>query len=72
MPQNQKIVDPCQNHACAIQSCLSANNYQESKCERVLIAMRDCCLEWKDSSKICDGLLKKFDHQVKLLILISL
>ncbi|KAI8147659.1 hypothetical protein BJV82DRAFT_596409 [Fennellomyces sp. T-0311] len=36
---------PCQKYACDIQDCLSKNNYQESKCERAIQALRQCCEE---------------------------
>lgn len=59
-----KVLDPCQSKACAIQACLAANNYQESRCEKAILAMRDCCLQSKDDSQICEGFMKKFTNQV--------
>ncbi|KAM0755632.1 DUF1903-domain-containing protein [Meredithblackwellia eburnea MCA 4105] len=34
---------PCQREACAIQDCLSANEYQESRCVTALDALYTCC-----------------------------
>ena len=57
-----KGADPCQKQACAIQTCLDANNYQESQCEDVLQAMIKCCIKWEERSICCSG----FTKQVKL------
>ncbi|KAL1931817.1 hypothetical protein VTP01DRAFT_9961 [Rhizomucor pusillus] len=40
---------PCQKEACAIQDCLGKNNYQESKCEQAIQALRQCCEQLLDS-----------------------
>ncbi|KAI9473445.1 MAG: hypothetical protein EXX96DRAFT_577970, partial [Benjaminiella poitrasii] len=45
MPTQQKEVPPCQKFACAIQDCLTKNNYQESKCTKALEDLKKCCTE---------------------------
>ena len=49
-------VEPCQKFACAIQTCLKANNYQEDKCKEAIEAMKKCCSELKTYSYICQGM----------------
>ncbi|KAI0176619.1 hypothetical protein BJ166DRAFT_504917 [Pestalotiopsis sp. NC0098] len=34
---------PCHPRACAIQDCLTKNNYKESKCQGLIDALYDCC-----------------------------
>ncbi|KAM7371812.1 hypothetical protein PAMP_009022 [Pampus punctatissimus] len=47
--------DPCQKQACAIQACLQANKYVESKCEDVIREMRRCCKTHVANSICCSG-----------------
>ncbi|KAL4220457.1 Cx9C motif-containing protein 4 [Mactra antiquata] len=54
----KREVDPCLKKACAIQECLQAKNYQESKCENVIQAMVECCEKYGDKSNCCAGFLK--------------
>ncbi|KAL6470379.1 hypothetical protein MHYP_G00214980 [Metynnis hypsauchen] len=49
MPQK----DPCQKQACAIQKCLQANKYIESRCEDVIRAMRQCCETHSGVNSVC-------------------
>ncbi|XP_011476347.1 cx9C motif-containing protein 4 [Oryzias latipes] len=51
MPQK----DPCQKQACAIQTCLQANKYVESKCEDVIREMQRCCAAQTGNSVCCSG-----------------
>ncbi|XP_026875187.1 cx9C motif-containing protein 4 [Electrophorus electricus] len=51
--------DPCQKQACAIQKCLQANKYVESRCEEVIRAMRKCCGAHAEMKSVCcSGFLK--------------
>ncbi|ORY66488.1 uncharacterized protein BCR38DRAFT_181642 [Pseudomassariella vexata] len=34
---------PCHLRACAIQNCLTKNNYNESKCQGLIDALYECC-----------------------------
>ncbi|KAH8905343.1 DUF1903-domain-containing protein [Coniochaeta sp. PMI_546] len=34
---------PCHPRACAIQDCLTRNNYNEAKCEKFVDALYECC-----------------------------
>ena len=45
----------CQSEACAIQTCLKKNDYQESRCKDVIQQMINCCQEIRYQSYICDG-----------------
>lgn len=36
---------PCHAKACAIQTCLQKNSYDESKCTDKVLALYECC--WK-------------------------
>lgn len=35
--------EPCKPEACAIQNCLESNNYNESKCTKVIDNLYLCC-----------------------------
>ncbi|XP_072914433.1 cx9C motif-containing protein 4 [Hemitrygon akajei] len=51
--------DPCQKQACEIQKCLQAHHYQESKCQRVIQDMRECCKIHAKTSVCCSGFLNE-------------
>ncbi|KAL7794517.1 DUF1903 domain-containing protein [Trichoderma ceciliae] len=34
---------PCHPRACAIQDCLSKNNYNEARCQNAVKALYECC-----------------------------
>ncbi|KAL5089442.1 DUF1903 domain-containing protein [Trichoderma camerunense] len=34
---------PCHPRACAIQDCLSKNNYNEARCQNAIKALYECC-----------------------------
>ncbi|OTA81693.1 hypothetical protein M434DRAFT_401280, partial [Hypoxylon sp. CO27-5] len=34
---------PCHPRACAIQDCLTKNNYNEAKCSHLIDALYECC-----------------------------
>ncbi|KAG6136924.1 hypothetical protein E4U22_007544 [Claviceps purpurea] len=34
---------PCRPRACAIQDCLARNNYDDAKCQQVIMALYECC-----------------------------
>ncbi|XP_023171206.1 cx9C motif-containing protein 4 isoform X2 [Drosophila hydei] len=48
--------DPCKPFACAIQACLTENNFQEYRCSEVLERMRLCCVKWHKESLCCSGI----------------
>ncbi|KAK6344458.1 Cx9C motif-containing protein 4, mitochondrial [Orbilia brochopaga] len=37
---------PCYSKACAIQSCIQKNNFDESKCQDQIDALYACCAEF--------------------------
>jgi len=39
---------PCHPRACAIQSCLTKNNYDEAKCRAQVDALYECCNAFYD------------------------
>ncbi|KAF4594517.1 mature-T-cell-proliferation protein [Ophiocordyceps camponoti-floridani] len=39
---------PCHPRACAIQDCLSRNNYNEAKCREFVRALYKCCRRFYD------------------------
>lgn len=39
--------DPCQKLACAIQTCLAKNHYQEDKCAHAIEAWNKCVKQHK-------------------------
>lgn len=50
--------DPCKPEACAIQNCLQGNNYNESKCTKIIDNLYLCCknfyeLQGRDASSVC-------------------
>ncbi|KAM3581694.1 Cx9C motif-containing protein 4, mitochondrial [Umbelopsis sp. WA50703] len=56
-----KETQSCLKEACAIQSCLEKNQYQEKKCQEVINRLRECCEKLLDeggSSPSCPA--KKF------------
>ncbi|CAO3635692.1 unnamed protein product [Cunninghamella blakesleeana] len=40
---NKSSSPPCQQFACQLQDCLQRNNYQESKCQSSIKALKECC-----------------------------
>ncbi|KAJ9292541.1 hypothetical protein DTO271G3_8698 [Paecilomyces variotii] len=38
-----KYDPPCHPRACAIQTCLTKNNYKEERCQAQLDALYECC-----------------------------
>ena len=47
--------EPCQRFACAIQTCLKSNNYDETKCQKAIEDMKKCCDKLTTYSYICQG-----------------
>ncbi|KAG2497764.1 hypothetical protein HYH03_004036 [Edaphochlamys debaryana] len=45
----------CQRKACAIQECLARHDYNQSRCQRVIQDMRDCCRALAEPSLHCKG-----------------
>ena len=45
----------CQFEACAIQTCLKNNGFQEGECAKEIEAMKECCRSVEYKSYICDG-----------------
>ncbi|KAK3810099.1 MAG: DUF1903-domain-containing protein [Benniella sp.] len=43
MPSQSTPDQPCHKEACAIQACLTKNNYQESRCRDVIEKLEKCC-----------------------------
>ncbi|KAL7814133.1 DUF1903 domain-containing protein, partial [Trichoderma gracile] len=46
MPSPKDDVDarpPCHPRACAIQDCLTKNNYNEARCQDAVKALYECC-----------------------------
>ncbi|KAK7988016.1 37S ribosomal protein rsm25 [Apiospora arundinis] len=41
--EDLKASPPCHPRACAIQNCLTKNNYNESKCQELVDALYECC-----------------------------
>lgn len=42
--------DPCKPEACAIQDCLSANGYNESKCTKIIDNLYLCCKKFYEKN----------------------
>jgi hypothetical protein len=57
--------DPCKKFACAIQSCLEKNNYQEEKCKKQLENLLDCCRKNLENSFVCEGYKKELEIEKK-------
>ena len=55
--------EPCQRFACAIQTCLKSNNYDEAKCQKAIEDMKKCCDKLTTYSYICQG---KNSHSKKV------
>ncbi|KAB5580129.1 hypothetical protein GE09DRAFT_1080983 [Coniochaeta sp. 2T2.1] len=43
LQEDLKTSPPCHPRACAIQDCLTKNNYNEAKCERFIDSLYECC-----------------------------
>ncbi|GBB91596.1 hypothetical protein RclHR1_00190009 [Rhizophagus clarus] len=57
-----KNQQPCLREACQIQTCLQNNNYQESRCQKVIEELFKCCEELIKSggeSPSCSKIVKK-------------
>ncbi|XP_050439475.1 cx9C motif-containing protein 4 [Adelges cooleyi] len=48
--------DPCKSLACAIQKCLSENDFQESRCTKQIQNLRECCKTFYNVSLVCSGM----------------
>lgn len=42
--------EPCKPEACAIQNCLQANNYNESKCTKIIDNLYLCCKKYYEAN----------------------
>jgi hypothetical protein len=51
----RRPVHLCQFEACSIQTCLKNNAFKESKCNKEIEAMKECCRKIDYKSFICDG-----------------
>lgn len=51
-PAAKSRLKPCSAAACAIQECLAANGYKESRCKTQIDAFFDCC-QRTPSSPLC-------------------
>ncbi|KAH0284464.1 hypothetical protein KCU62_g8258, partial [Aureobasidium sp. EXF-3399] len=43
MEQDLKTDPPCHPRACAIQDCIQKNGFDESKCQKQIDALYECC-----------------------------
>ncbi|KAG9513132.1 hypothetical protein KCU71_g12042, partial [Aureobasidium melanogenum] len=43
LEQDLKTDPPCHPRACAIQDCIQKNGYDESKCQKQIDALYECC-----------------------------
>ncbi|GAU95894.1 hypothetical protein RvY_07429 [Ramazzottius varieornatus] len=57
------MTDPCQAHACAIQTCLKQNNWQDSKCGKELQNLLDCCKKFQEGSPMCVGMRSQWEEK---------
>ncbi|BGP12417.1 Cx9C motif-containing protein 4, mitochondrial [Rhodosporidiobolus nylandii] len=60
---------PCHPEACAIQTCLMNNAYQESRCQSQLAALWRCCDQFykqKGPEAECDACMKPSLLKLKL------
>ena len=55
----------CQSYACAIQSCLDKNNYDQEKCGTALVNLYECCITNNTRTGPCDGLGPYFEEYLK-------
>lgn len=51
--------DPCKKFACAIQKCLSENDFQELRCTKQIDNLRECCKKYYKISLVCSGMKPK-------------
>ncbi|OQV15602.1 hypothetical protein BV898_10191 [Hypsibius exemplaris] len=57
--------DPCQSEACNYQTCLKANNWQESKCEGKFAEILACCRKYREASALCLGMRSSWEEVPK-------
>ncbi|XP_077248771.1 cx9C motif-containing protein 4, mitochondrial-like [Tasmannia lanceolata] len=53
--------EPCKKEACAIQACLTKNNFDSQRCLKVIELLQFCCENCKYNSTHCaslSGILK--------------
>ncbi|KAL2029368.1 hypothetical protein D6C90_09935 [Aureobasidium pullulans] len=43
LDKDLKTDPPCHPRACAIQDCIQKNGYDESKCQKQIDALYECC-----------------------------
>ncbi|CAL5199674.1 unnamed protein product [Lathyrus oleraceus] len=64
----QESKEACKKEACAIQACLSKNNFLPQKCIRVIELLDSCCTRCNYNSTHCASLsgllnqISKFKH----------
>lgn len=61
---------PCQPFACAVQKCLTDNNFDQTKCAQAVKKLEDCCLKERrtENGKViesegCVGVLSAKDKR---------
>ena len=60
---------PCKEKACAIQSCLVKNNYDQSKCQKQVQNLEDCCkliYQQGKESQACGYIIEKLLKENRL------
>ncbi|KAG2734079.1 hypothetical protein G9P44_003604 [Scheffersomyces stipitis] len=62
--------DPCKPQACAIQDCLSANGYNESRCTKLIDELYLCCKQFyekngAESTTVCCPKFKLLQLKLK-------
>ncbi|MCL7037847.1 hypothetical protein MKW94_025051 [Papaver nudicaule] len=64
----EEIKEPCKKQACDIQACLTKNNFNSQRCQRVIELLESCCENCKYNSTHCasvSGLLKQIKKTTK-------
>ncbi|KAL5704167.1 hypothetical protein ACHQM5_022633 [Ranunculus cassubicifolius] len=70
MGKTAEIKEPCKKEACDIQACLSKNNFNSQRCQRVIELLQSCCEQCKYNSTHCasvSGLLKQISKPAKVI-----
>ncbi|ODV87002.1 hypothetical protein CANARDRAFT_27338 [[Candida] arabinofermentans NRRL YB-2248] len=62
--------DPCKAEACKIQDCLKGNNYDESKCTKVIDNLYKCCTQFyekngTDARSVCCPIPRLLEFKIE-------
>ncbi|WFD03207.1 hypothetical protein MOBT1_001896 [Malassezia obtusa] len=53
--------EPCKRLACAIQTCIQRNQFQQERCNSVVRDLHRCCADFYERHEVVDAKLRALD-----------